>query len=436
MPDQPNRPDAEPAAVPPALGPVAPATAAATPAAPPFVAGATTAATESVPPAATVSPAPDSPGEDLPQPTGEHCGNCGAVLFGEHCYRCGQPDHGLVRHFSSVLGDFADTVLQIDTRLTRTLAPLLLRPGFLSSEYFAGRRVRYVSPVRLFFFMAVIAFFVAQWSVDSGSGGKPLLQMDDDSIVAATTVAEVEQRRQQALAAIVAARPAVSDAPGADNGLRRAQLKIDAEAQTRIAELRAAQAAGKPPPNHVDTLSFDGQAWDPLTHPVTVRWLPVFANGWLNQAIGKARANISRIRRDPVLLLDAWLSALPSTLFVLLPLFALLLKLGYAFKRRLYMEHFIVALHSHAFLCLALLLTLLLSGLAGIVQAPWLRAVIGMAEAVIIVRMPVYLWLMQKRVYGQGVLATTVKYAVLGMLYMILMTLGAALTLLVKLVWL
>ena len=142
MPDQPNRPDAEPAAVPPALGPVAPAAAAVTPAAPPFVAGAATAATESVPPAATVSPAPDSPGEDLPQPTGERCGNCGAVLFGEHCYRCGQPDHGLVRHFSSVLGDFADTVLQIDTRLTRTLAPLLLRPGFLSSEYFAGRRVR------------------------------------------------------------------------------------------------------------------------------------------------------------------------------------------------------------------------------------------------------------------------------------------------------
>lgn len=435
MPDQPNRPDPEPAAVPPALGPVAPATTAAIPAEPPFVAAAT-AVTESVPSAATVPPASDSPGEDLPQPTGERCGNCGAVLFGEHCYRCGQPDHGLVRHFSSVLGDFADTVLQIDTRLTRTLAPLLLRPGFLSREYFAGRRVRYVSPVRLFFFLAVIAFFVAQWSVDAGSGGKQLLQMDDDSIVAATTVAEVEQRRQRALAAILAARPAVGVAREADNGLRRAQIKIDAEAQTRIAELRAAQAAGKPPPNHVDTLSFDGQAWDPVTHPVTVRWLPAFANGWLNQAVGKAKGNISRIRRDPVLLLDAWLSALPSTLFLLLPLFALLLKVAYLFKRRLYMEHFIVALHSHAFLCLALLLTLLLSGLAGIVQAPWLRAGIGMAEAAILVWMPAYLWLMQRRVYGQGVIATTVKYAVLGMLYMILMTLGAALTLLVKLVWL
>ena len=57
------------------------------------------------------------------------------------------------------------------------------------------------------------------------------------------------------------------------------------------------------------------------------------------------------------------LSAVPSTLFVLLPMFALMLKLAYAFKRRLYMEHLIVALHSHAFLCLALLLVFLLMAL-------------------------------------------------------------------------
>ena len=40
-------------------------------------------------------------------------------------------------------------------------------------------------------------------------------------------------------------------------------------------------------------------------------------------------------------------------MFVLIPLFALLLKLFYVFRRRLYMEHLIVALHSHAFLFLA-----------------------------------------------------------------------------------
>ena len=62
-----------------------------------------------------------------PIPTGAVCSNCGTPLLGEHCYHCGQPVKGLVRRFSSVLGDIADTLFEIDTRLTRTVAPLLLR---------------------------------------------------------------------------------------------------------------------------------------------------------------------------------------------------------------------------------------------------------------------------------------------------------------------
>jgi hypothetical protein len=53
------------------------------------------------------------------------CANCGTPLLGPHCYRCGQPVDGLVRHFGSIMGDFLDTVLNIDARVFRTLWPLL-----------------------------------------------------------------------------------------------------------------------------------------------------------------------------------------------------------------------------------------------------------------------------------------------------------------------
>lgn len=46
---------------------------------------------------------------------------------------------------------------------------------------------------------------------------------------------------------------------------------------------------------------------------------------------------------------------LPGAMLVLLPIYALLLKLFYVFKRRIHMEHLIVVLHSHAFLFLWLL---------------------------------------------------------------------------------
>ncbi|HEY2347204.1 MAG TPA: DUF3667 domain-containing protein [Xanthomonadaceae bacterium] len=372
-----------------------------------------------------------------PQPTGENCGNCGAPLFGEHCYNCGQPDHGLVRHFSSVMGDFADTVLQIDTRLTRTLAPLLLRPGYLSREYFAGRRVRYVSPVRLFFFISVVAFFVAQWSVNANGGGR-IVQMDKNSITSATTVEEVEHQRDAALKGMNVGEQAASNVPGVARDLDKAEAKLRKEADARIAEINAAKAAGKPPPDHSDPLTFgdNDKPWDPVTHPIKVDSLPDFANRWLNQLAGQTRGNLERIRQDPTVLLDAWLSAVPSTLFVLLPLFALLLKLAYFFKRRLYMEHFIVALHSHAFLCFALLLALVFSGMADVAPQKWLRAILDLAEAAIIVWMPIYLWLMQKRVYAQGWIMTTLKFWMIGTVYVVLLSLGAAVSLLVKLVWL
>ncbi len=370
-----------------------------------------------------------------PTVIGAVCSNCGTPLLGEHCYHCGQPVKGLVRHFSSVLGDIADTLFEIDTRLTRTLLPLLLRPGFLSCEYFSGRRVRYVSPVRLFFFISVITFFVAQWSFDQSN--VHAVQLDDNGINKGMTVAAVEQQRDAALQAIKASTAAVAMAPDVARDIAKAEVEIRAQADARIAELNAAQKQGKPPPKHFDQLTFGGdRPWDPVKNPIRFGALPAFANGWLNHMAGRAQDNLARVQHDQRLLIDAWLSAVPSTLFLLLPLFAVLLKIAYVFKRRLYMEHFIVALHSHAFLCFALLLVLVLNGMAGAMQSSWMHTPLEWMKVALVVWMPAYLLLMQKRVYGQGWIMTTLKYLMLGVVYVVLLSIGAGLSLLVKLVWL
>jgi hypothetical protein len=113
-------------------------------------------------------------------------------------------------------------------------------------------------------------------------------------------------------------------------------------------------------------------------------------------------------------------------LIVLMPLFALMLKIAYWFKRRLYMEHLIVALHSHSFISLALTLVLAFSWLQ-----EWLapdggfwKDVFGWGIGLTSAWIPVYLLLMQKRVYGQGWLMTLVKFGVLGICYSILLGFG------------
>jgi hypothetical protein len=364
------------------------------------------------------------------------CANCGTPLLGPHCYRCGQPVDGLVRHFGSIMGDFLDTVLNIDARVFRTLWPLLSKPGYLSKEYFAGRRVRYVSPVRLFVFLSIVTFFVAQlmWT-----WGPDAVNFDNrDSIDRATTVAEVEAARDSAIEGLDTASNQIPDVPGARAGFERSEQKIREKAARRIAELQgrpaaAPAAAAKDAADEKPELKFNGRPWDPVANPVVVHWLPGFANAWINRQVGKGRDNAAELQKDPDRLKNAVLGALPSTLFILLPIFALMLKIAYVFKRRLYMEHLIVALHSHAFLCLALLLVLGFSELGDAVPA--LSTASGWAEGLLFLWMPLYLLLMQKRVYGQGWTMTILKYLVLGMCYFMLLSFGVAATILASLVW-
>src|SRR5690348_7251764 len=152
----------------------------------------------------TAPPAPNAPiavadagADGAPK---RHCENCGAVLLGDHCYSCGQPTKGLIRQFSAIIGDFADTVLNIDSRIIHTVGPLLFKPGFLSLEYFAGRRVRYVSPVRLLVFIAVVTFLVAQWLTPDFSSNAINFDSDNNTFADASSVAEVVKERDAALA--------------------------------------------------------------------------------------------------------------------------------------------------------------------------------------------------------------------------------------------
>lgn len=373
-----------------------------------------------------------------------HCLNCGAELRGDHCHICGQPVKGMIRPLSSMLHDIADTIFNIDSRIFHTLVPLYFRPGFLTGEYFAGRRTRYVTPFRLYFFLSVLAFFLIQISLDSLKlHSINVVGGDNKSISSAMTPQEVAARRDAALAnlqtgkdvanAIVGALPAADRAtPKMNADMKKAEDKIHKEADARLAYLQKvadAKAKGETPPPDPDTdIELDGKPWDAQTNPIRIGWLPDFANAKLNAAAEHARDNLPRIRKNPALLVTGALGVLPQVLFVLMPLFALLLKIFYIFKRRLYMEHLIVALHSHAFAFLsfiALTLAMLARGWAK-TAAPWLAAPLGLAIFLMWWWLPIYLFAMQKRTYKQGWFFTTVKFGAIGICYTIMISLGVA----------
>lgn len=102
----------------------------------------------------------------------DHCLNCGARLSGPYCSRCGQADIDPDAGVGELVRDFFSAAFDWDSRLARTLRGLL-RPGLLTVEWVAGRRRRYLPPVRLFFLGTVIVVAVVTWAAGPELGRLP-----------------------------------------------------------------------------------------------------------------------------------------------------------------------------------------------------------------------------------------------------------------------
>lgn len=87
------------------------------------------------------------------------CSNCGEAMAGAFCATCGerQPGHHdlSLRHFAHEL---FEELVHVDSKLFTTLRNLIARPGFLPAEYFAGRKTRYIPPLRLYLAIFAIQF--------------------------------------------------------------------------------------------------------------------------------------------------------------------------------------------------------------------------------------------------------------------------------------
>jgi hypothetical protein len=370
------------------------------------------------------------------------CPNCGAPAHGPYCYACGQSEKGMIRHLSEVLVDLADIVFNVDSRVFRSLGDLYFRPGYLTTEYFAGRRARYVTPFRLFFFLSIIAFFAIQASL-------PEIKPDDiqfgeqDSIAAAATPEEVNKQVERMIGPILISKnvPGIDARTAEKLDARMAKVRERGEQRLKeLAKLETAKAAGQEPvaekeeKSDITLITLNGKPWSLDDNPVHIDWLSEGLNARINRTLQHMQENLESIKKDPSRLLAGWIAVLPQTLFVVMPLFAVLLKFFYLFKRRLYMEHLLVALHSHAFIFMSILVLLLIGVLnAWASGIAWLQTLFSVLTAAAWIWLFLYLLLMQKRVYRQGWFMTVLKYCVIGLSYTIFLSVALVFSALISL---
>jgi hypothetical protein len=374
-----------------------------------------------------------------PEP-GETCRNCGTTLLGPWCHECGQSLKSPIRELGTLIVDGVQQVLDIDNKMFRSLLPLYFRPGWLTQRYLDGQRCSFIRPLRMYIGLSVILFFsVAFWvdvpDVDRGGGPSPIqVQVGDtridpisgDAVTPAkppatpTSEAPPEPAASPAAAAPRNDNASATTAPDAPSPPNSTPATADSNATPAPAELPEERRARIAKRVREATINFDGQPWDPVTHPLRFEFLSDAANHWINRRITIGRERVIDYMVDPARFVDVFIATLPSAMFLLLPLFALLLKFMYPFSRRLYVEHLIVALHSHSFLFFGFIGMLTLGTLGS-----WIPTLSNFSTTLIVggaIWMPIYLFLMQKRVYRQGWWMTLFKYSLIGTIYLFMIT--------------
>lgn len=382
----------------------------------------------------------------------DNCLNCGTGMQGPFCHYCGQPDKHFMRFFPVLVRDLITDLLDLDSRFFRTMKALLLQPGKLTRDFIDGQRFRYTPPLRLYIFSSIAFFFLAALLASSAVTVTSEDTVVQDAVETLRDGSATEEELREAREALDDIRPGLGDQVG--DALARASEENAEDAEVAESAAEAASSAAeetatgdedadnagiyfKDDGNVVitgledddDEININGEPWDPVTNPVIIPLVPQWVNDWVNDEIGESPQKGKEIEQNPNLIIDKMFDVLPATMFVLLPLSALILKFWYLFSGRYYIEHLILALHNHSFLFVVFLCTMLLDAYAGWREPGeqgWITDIVFWVTLVLYLWIPVYFLLSLKRVYQQGWFLTGAKYVVVGLSYIVLLTTAAA----------
>ncbi len=319
-----------------------------------------------------------------------HCNNCGNILRGNFCSSCGQADKNVRRPLLSLLKELLQIVFELDGRAYRTLFFLFTRPGYLSKEYVEDRRASYTPPLRLFLALSILLFFSLTLNSFIDGLDTSIANQDSDTAVLQSDVpADTENATSQI----------VNDAAGSDG----AGIVIDSDEEDIASDLEELN-----------------QVFSEIILPI----LSEESNTRLVKfIIAQTETNYRRIREDPSEFIYGSLEYITVFLLLMMPLMAATQKILYIGSGRYYVEHFVLTLHNHTFLIMAMLLRLPLGAAETSSNSlvNWPASLLMVAVNLWIV---VYLFLSMRRFYGGGFLLTALKFLTATIIYSVLLAVG------------
>ena len=321
----------------------------------------------------------------IPQRKEKDCLNCGTVVQGKYCHNCGQENVVPKETFWHMVTHFFYDITHFDSSFFSTIHHLILKPGFLSREYMAGRRASYLHPIKMYVFTSAI-FFLLFFSFFSSSAFK---STGDDPLTKEKRKELIESRKEKLI-----------KEPDKTELLQQLELLKDTTKSVTMSDVERLSTD--------NIISFSGRdyrtiaEYDSLEKTLHV----VKRDGWLNRRITKKVIGINnKYRGNSQEALDklgeSILHRLPYMLFVSLPLFALILKLVYIRRRWrkqfFFADHGVFTIHLYIFSFILLLLVFALSSLREAIHWEFINWLIF----ILFMSLFFYLYKAMRNFYGQ-----------------------------------
>ncbi len=352
------------------------------------------------------------------------CPNCQHMLdeADNFCSRCGQENTTKVVSFGTLVYEVVSDFVSWDSRWFQTVVPFLFKPGALTNEFISGKRIRYMPPLRLYFFVSLICFtIIAYYTAHENKSDERTEQaqqsLQADSIrnmvlkeLPPTVPAQQRDQIQKALQKLTFAdkkRGLISNNTDLDEAEENSTDSVsktpkptkkkksagDSSQVTRKIDIDEDKAGQK--------IGEWGMLMNLVKNPVLTEDNILDSLHWEKNYWNRMKVNrfvrITNGNKEEFLA-EMWDKA-PIYMFTLLPFMALVMKFLYIRRKRLYIEHLIFMLHIHAFAFFAIAIDIVLTNEFANLNP----------SGVIVPLILVYLWVAFYKVYMQGWFRTSFK---------------------------
>ena len=307
------------------------------------------------------------------------CLNCGSELQGKYCHSCGQENLQIKESFSHMIVHAVSDYFHFDHQFFHTLKPLFFSPGKLTIEYMAGRRVQYLHPVKMYIFISLVYFVLLfshsdQEKENENNTKKPTAteMADAANHVKNNSNLTAEQKRaiQSALNRISAQNGGKTDTT---HQLEKIKIKEGKEGKPDTTFVFEKFTVKKGAAGLDTTYSYDGVS-DLLIsvakeanydqYEANQQKLPAgkrdnFVKHYVNKKAYAWKAKGDE-RSTQKMIVEGVKHNVPKMMFLLLPLFALMLKISFYKNKKFYVEHLIFSFHFHCFMFLFLTVLMLI----------------------------------------------------------------------------